>query len=417
MRILVIGSGGREHTIAWKLLKDNPGSTVVAAPGNGGTATLGSNLTLHDTQIRELASWASKNADLTVVGPEAPLTAGIVDLFEQSGLKVFGPGQSGARLESSKVFSKEFMRRHAIPTAAFSVFDDFEKAVAWIEKRDVPCVVKYDGLAAGKGVKVAATRKEAVSFLDEIYHRRIFGHDSDRVVIEDCLCGHEMSYLIITDGTSYVPLEPAQDYKRALDGDGGENTGGMGTYCPSRFITPALRTIIHATIVEPTLAGLRKDGIPYRGVLYCGLMLTDTGPSLLEYNVRFGDPETQTILPRLETNLLEIIAATIEGRLESVHPSWSSDVTVCVVLASGGYPAHYEKGKEITGFAAVRNALVFHAGTTSVNGRLLTNGGRVLGVVGKAGDFKAARKNAYAAAETISFEGKSYRKDIALFDG
>jgi len=414
MKILVVGGGGREHAIVWKLAKDNPAAAVHACPGNGGIAAAGHVCApVADRDVPALLGYAREiGADLTVVGPEIPLAAGIADAFAKAGLAVFGPARDAARLEASKSFSKLFMERNGIPSAAFSVHDDLAGARAALARRGMPVVVKYDGLAAGKGVAVASAREEADAFLRDIFEKRSFGA-APRVVIEDCLAGREISYLVVASGERFIPLAPAQDFKRARDGDRGPNTGGMGSYSPPAFMDPATCALIERTIVAPTLRGLAKEGMDFRGVLYCGLMLTADGPRVLEYNVRFGDPETQAILPRLESGLVELLQAAAEGSLDKAAVRWSTGRSVCVVLASGGYPGSYRTGVPVAGLDGVRDALVFHAGTRLDGRTVVTSGGRVLNVVGLGTDFASARTRAYAAADAISFDGKHCRRDIA----
>lgn len=415
MKILVIGSGGREHAIVWKLKKDNANSQILALPGNGGISQEAECLTVESGAPGEIASIASlKGVDLTVVGPEVPLSAGIADIFRQNGMKIFGPGKEGAALESSKLFAKQFMKRHNVPTADFSLAGDIEEGMRILEKREFPCVIKYDGLAAGKGVQVSENIEQARDFLEKIYVDGIFGKGNRAVIIEDCLSGTEMSYLVFTDTTHFVPMVPAKDYKRAFDWDRGPNTGGMGCYSPPAVFTSGLENIIQENIVMPTLEGLRKDGIDYRGVLYFGIMLTEKGPYVLEYNVRFGDPETQVILPRMESSLSEVMEAVAENALNRTSIHWSDMKSVCVILASGGYPGEYEKDMEIRGGDEIADDVtVFHAGTRKTeDGKLVTSGGRVLGITALAESVAAAREKVYRAAEIINFEGKHYRTDI-----
>jgi phosphoribosylamine---glycine ligase len=418
MRILVLGSGGREHAIVWKIKRDSGGNEIFVLPGNGGISyeaeCLSGSIDAPE-QVYEIAS--GKKIDLTVVGPEVPLSMGIVDVFMQKGLKIFGPLKKGAGLESSKWFAKEFMKRHNVPTADFSVVDSLKDGMKVLEKKQFPCVVKYDGLAAGKGVQVSENITEAEEFLHRIYTSREFGAESRKVIIEDCLTGTEMSYLIFTDTESFIPMVPAKDHKRVFDGNRGPNTGGMGCYSPPRFFNPEIEEIIKRRIVVPTLKGLQEENIDYRGVLYFGIMLTEKGPYVLEYNIRFGDPETQVILPRMESSLIEVMEAVIERSLNKIKMIWSDKRSVCVILASGGYPGRYEKGREIKGLDGVRDkgVMVFHAGTLKKqDGRVVTSGGRVLGVTAVDESLEAAREKAYSAAEIIGFEGKHYRTDIGI---
>lgn len=417
MKVMVIGSGGREHAIAWKIKKDNPETKLFALPGNGGICDIAECIPLHFNQPVEIVDASIKNnIDLTVVGPEAPLADGISDIFRKKGLKIFGPEKKGALLEASKSFAKEFMKKYKIPTANFNVVDSYNEGIHLLEKSKFPCVLKYDGLAAGKGVLVAENFNEALDFLKKIYIDRVFGEKSNKVIIEDCLKGQEMSYLIFTDTLNFLTMVPAKDYKRAFDNDRGPNTGGMGCYSPPFFFNSELEYRIKTEIVLPTLKGLEKENIDYRGVLYFGLMITQNGPYVLEYNVRFGDPETQVILPRLESNLLEIIEAVTEQSLRKCTIKWSERKSLCVILASSGYPGKYETGKEIKGIEEIKNSdvIIFHAGTKRQNGKILTAGGRVLAITATGDNFTEIREKVYKATEIIDFEGKHYRKDIGL---
>ena len=417
MKIMVIGSGGREHTLVWKIKKDNPETKLFAVPGNGGIADLAECISGGSGKPEYILDIAIKNKiGLTVVGPEVPLSEGISDVFIQNGLKIFGPVKKAAELEASKSFAKEFMKRHSIPTADFEVVENFDESIRALRKKSFPCVIKYDGLAAGKGVMVAKAFDEGMDFLKKIYTDRIFGNKNNKVVIEDCLEGKEISYLIFTDTIDFIPMVPAKDYKRVFDNDKGPNTGGMGCYSPPSLFNSILEEQIQKKIVIPTLTGLQKEGIDYRGVLYFGLMITQKGPYVLEYNVRFGDPETQVILPRLESNLLEIMEAVIEKSLRKCSIRWSNKKSLCVILASAGYPGKYETGKEIKGIEETKNLdiILFHAGTKKEKGKIITAGGRVLAITAKGNTFEEIRDKVYKAADTIEFEGKHYRKDIGL---
>lgn len=418
MRILVVGSGGREHALVWKLKRDNANDRIFALPGNGGISSDAECIPGNGDIPEEIVSASIlKGVDITIVGPEVPLSSGIVDVFSQKNLKIFGPSKKGAALESSKLFAKEFMKRHRIPTADFLVIETIEEGMKVLEKRGFPCVLKYDGLAAGKGVQVSENITQAKEFLHKIYRDKIFGSENQKVLIEDCLTGTEMSYLVFTDTTSFLPMVPAKDHKRVFDRDRGPNTGGMGCVSPPSIFTPEIEKVIQENIVVPTIKGLQKENIDYRGVLYFGLMLTAKGPYLLEYNVRFGDPETQVILPRMDICLIEVMDAVIKRSLDRVSIRWSNNTSVCVILASGGYPGEYKKGKEITGIDEIedRDVMVFHAGTKKrKDGKLVTSGGRVLGITAVAGDLATAREKSYRAAEIINFEGKHYRTDIGL---
>jgi len=417
MRVLIVGGGGREHALGWKIAQDG-GSTIYSAPGNAGLAELGPTVDIPPERIGELADFARENAiDCTVVGPEIPLIEGIVDEFLARGIRVFGPRRAAARIEGSKIFAKNLMRRHKIPTADFDVFDDAQDAHRYIDKKGAPIVVKADGAAAGKGVIVAedtATAHEAVAMMME---EKALGAAGLRVVIEERLIGQEMSLLFFTDGEEVSPLAPARDYKRVGDGDTGPNTGGMGCYSPVPFLNGDLMTDVLERITRPTIQALRLEGIRYRGVLYVGIILTNRGLKILEYNARFGDPETQVQMPRLETPLIEILEACSSGRLREVDIRWRDNAAACVVMAAGGYPGRYERGKVITGLrdaAEVDEAVVFHAGTKLDCGNVVTNGGRVLGVTAAGPDLPEARQRAYRAVSRIAFGGAFWRKDVAL---
>ncbi len=416
MRILVIGSGGREHALAWKLAQSPRVTDVFVAPGNGGTVGGKlANVPVAADDIFELVAFAQKNAiDLAVVGPEAPLVAGLVDAFQVAGVRAFGPSAAAARLEGSKVFAKQFMVEEGISTAPGAAFTDYDAALAYLRQFDGPVVVKADGLAAGKGVLVCDTRAEAEAALKQIMVDRAFGAAGDKVLIETRLEGEEASLLAFCDGTTVVPMLPARDYKRALDGDGGLNTGGMGGYCPSPYLTPELVNEVTRRVLQPAVDGMARRGTPYVGVLYAGLMLTAAGPRVLEFNCRFGDPETQLLMPLLDTDLVDIMLACIEGRLASVPITWKPLASVGVVLASGGYPGDYEKGKRISESANQgADVISFHAGTKLVDGELVTSGGRVLAIVATAPTLAEARERAYEAVTHVSFEGMHYRTDIA----
>lgn len=416
MKILVIGSGGREHALVWKLAQSPRVTSILCAPGNAGTATLAVNHPVAATDLPGLVSLArAESVDLTVVGPDDPLAAGIVDLFLKEGLRVFGPVAAAARLEASKSFAKEFMVRHGIPTAASHTFTDSASALAHCASSSYPLVVKADGLALGKGVVIAQSREEAEAAIREIMIEKVFGDAGNTVVIEEFLTGPECSIHALVDGTGYVLFPDAKDHKRALDGDRGLNTGGMGTISPSREVDAAMGGRIRREILDPFVKGLASDGLPFSGMLFPGLMMTAAGPKVLEFNCRFGDPETQSLMRRLRSDLLDLIEATIDGRLSSVTPEWDDRAAVCIVLASGGYPGPIEKGKVITGIgeaSADPDVVVFHAGTTSKGSDVVTAGGRVLGVTALGATLEEARAKAYAAAEKISFEGKQLRRDI-----
>ncbi|MEA3489467.1 MAG: phosphoribosylamine--glycine ligase [Candidatus Omnitrophota bacterium] len=415
MNILVIGSGGREHALCWKI-KQSPGvKDLYCSPGNGGTALEAVNVDVEVTEHHKVADFCrEKGIDLVVVGPEIPLAVGIADDLEAAGISVFGPVYAAARLESSKIFAKELMGRYNVPTAPFRIFDDFKKAEEYIRSEGAPIVVKAYGLAAGKGVIIAADVDEAVRAAEDMLVNKKFGSASQRIIVEECLTGEEASILVMTDGENIIPLASSQDHKRVYDGDKGPNTGGMGAYSPAPVIGDDLFDEILETCVRPTIEGLRNEGIVYRGVLYAGLMITDSGPKVLEYNVRFGDPETQVILPRMKTDLTELLMAAAKGDLSGKMIQWDERECVCVVLASGGYPGSYEKGKQITGIeeATGSGALVFHAGTREENGALVTSGGRVLNIVGMGQGIRDAVANTYRAVEKVRFDEMYYRKDI-----
>ncbi len=416
MNILVIGSGGREHTICWKLKQSPKVENLYCAPGNGGTSLDAVNVDLAVDEHSQIIDFCKdKNIDLVVVGPEAPLASGISDTLEAEGINVFGPGYSAARLESSKIFAKELMGRYNIPTASFRIFDDFDKAEEYIRVEGAPIVVKAYGLAAGKGVIVAEDVEEAVCAAKEMLVEKKFGASGSKIIVEEFLSGEEASILVLTDGENIVPMVSSQDHKRAYDDDKGPNTGGMGAYSPAPIIDDVLFDEIIETVIRPTIEGLRNEKILYKGVLYAGIMMTDSGPKVLEYNVRFGDPETQVILPRLKSDLAELFMAVAKGDLTGKTAEWDERDYVCVVLAAGGYPGSYEKGTSITGLeeAQKEGALVFHAGTKEKNTEVVTSGGRVLGVVGMGNGVVEAVENTYKAVNKIQFEGMHYRKDIA----
>lgn len=424
MKILVIGSGGREHALVWKLAQSSHVAQIWCAPGNAGIAQ--ERLTKNGASVESvnigaedlpklLAFAQGKQPDLTVVGPDNPLALGIVDLFQQSRLRIWGVNQKAAQFESSKVFSQKFMERHGIPTAAAGTFDDVVAAKKFAVSLG-KCVVKADGLALGKGVLICANPAEAERAVDEIMVGKAFGAAGARVVVQEFLEGTEVSLHALCDGRTAKLFPTSQDHKRALDGDLGLNTGGMGTYSPTPFLTDAQLAEATKLILEPFMQGCAAEGIDYRGILYPGVMLTKTGPKILEFNARFGDPETQVYLTRLENDLVELLNASVEGTLDKMELKWSPQASVCVVMASGGYPGNYAKGKVITGLDAANelpNTKVFHAGTALKDGQIVTNGGRVLGVTALGKDLKAAQAAVYAAVEKIQFEGAHFRRDIA----
>jgi phosphoribosylamine--glycine ligase len=414
MKVLIIGGGGREHAICWKIKTYSENYEIFSIPGNGGISLIGKCIKKDVGNFEEVMEVVKKNKiDVIIVGPENPLSDGIVDFFKNKGIKIFGPEKKGAILESSKCFAKEFMKKYEVPTADYEIGESFEESIKILEKRSYPCVIKYDGLAAGKGVRIVENFNEGKNYIEEIFNKKIF-KGKPIVVIEDCLNGKELSYLIFTDTETYIPMVPAKDYKRVFDGDRGPNTGGMGCYSPPIYFNEELEREIKVKIVEPTIKGIQKENIDYRGVLYFGLMITEKGPYVLEYNVRFGDPETQVILPRLENDLIEIVESIIERDLKRVKIKWKQEKSLCVILASKGYPSEYEKGKEIKGIDKVKDVIIFHSGTKIENSKIYTDGGRVLGITGIDKDTIKLREKVYKAVETINFEGKHYRKDIGI---
>ncbi len=415
MKVLVVGGGGREHALVWKLRQSPRLTKIYCAPGNGGIAADAECVPCKAEDIIGLRDFAlAEKIDLTVVGPEAPLVAGIVDLFQASGLRAFGPGARAALLEGSKLFAKEAMVRYGIPTAGFQVFREIEPACRYLRSLDGPCVVKADGLAAGKGVIVAENRAEAESAVRLIMEERAFGTAGDAVIIEERLEGEEVSVLAFTDGQTVLPMVASQDHKRVGDGDTGPNTGGMGAYSPPPVYTRALHEQVCSQVLNPLIQGLRGDGINYRGVIYAGLMLTANGPYVLEFNCRFGDPETQVVIPRLRSDLLAVLDAVVSERLSEIALDWDTRAAACVVLASGGYPGPYESGKAIAGLEQVPpGVMVFHSGTRNAGSKLATAGGRVLGVTALGATVGQAVRVAYQGVGGISFEGMHFRRDIA----
>jgi phosphoribosylamine--glycine ligase len=417
MKILVIGSGGREHALVWKIAHSQRVTKLFCAPGNAGIAELAECVPIAATDLERLAAFASeKKTDLTIVGPEVPLCAGIVDVFHAKGLRVFGPNKRAAQLEGSKVFSKSLLLKYNVPTASAAIFDNADAARAHLRKVGAPIVVKADGLAAGKGVIVAASVAEAERAIAEIMEQKVFGAAGGQVVIEECLRGDELSVMALVDGQSFRMLAAAQDHKRALDGDRGPNTGGMGAYSPTPLLDEKFQGQV-AEIFRRTLAGLQAEGIEYRGVLYAGLMITDCGPHVLEFNCRFGDPETQVVLPRMDFDLVEAAEATINGSVSRLSLAWKSDAAVCVVMAAGGYPGEYRRGQAIAGLkeaAKSDKVCVFHAGTRrNASGQMVTDGGRVLGITALGESIETAARRAYEAVQQIHFDGAHFRRDIA----
>ena len=416
MKLLVIGSGGREHALAWKLHESQQMEELYCAPGNAGIAQEAECLPVDISQTKAIVDLAKQlRADLTIVGPEAPLVAGVVDEFEKEGLAIIGPSKAAARLEGSKIFAKEFMRRNSIPTARYEVAESFDEAIHTLARFPLPVVVKADGLAAGKGVIVAHNASEAEQAVEDFMIRKTLGSAGARVVIEECLAGEETSFIVLTDGRGILPLVPTQDHKALLDDDLGPNTGGMGAYSDDSILSESLHDEILRTIVAPTLAGMEMEGSPYHGFLYCGLMMTPAGPMLLEYNVRLGDPETQPIMMRLRSDLADLLVASLEGRLATVDVHWSPNPAVCVVLASKGYPGKPETDKLVTGYESVEalgGVKIFHAATRVRDHQLLTTAGRVMGVTAIAEDLPSAIQRAYAGVAKLHFEGMHYRTDI-----
>ncbi|MBM3253877.1 MAG: phosphoribosylamine--glycine ligase [Candidatus Omnitrophica bacterium] len=430
MKILVIGSGGREHALCWKIAKSKKVDKIFCALGNGGISDIAEIVNIKADDIKSLINFVKENRiDLTVVGPEAPLVVGIVDEFGKEGLKIFGPTKNAALLESSKVFAKELMRKIGVPTADFRVFDNVENARTYVKSKNTfPVVIKADGLCAGKGVIIVNSQEEAENTIKQIMVGRIFGDSGNRIIIEDCLVGEEASILVLTDGINIIPLATSQDHKRIFDDDKGPNTGGMGAYSPTTLITEDLEKEIMEKIIIPVIASMVMEGSPYKGVLYAGIMVTEGGPFVLEFNVRFGDPETQAILPRLKGDLIEALLSSIDGTLDKVKLEWDRRSCVSVVISSGGYPGNYQTEKEIKGLDKLKDGndiVVFHAGTgktslqltadsSQVTAKYYTSGGRVLNVTALGDNIREAREKAYKSIERIHFEGMHFRKDIGM---
>jgi phosphoribosylamine---glycine ligase len=417
MKVLVIGGGGREHAIVWKLSQSRSVDKIYCCPGNAGIAALAECINVNQNDFNALLDFVKYEwVDLTIVGPEDPLSRGIVDIFEKEGRRILGPTKAAAQLESSKAFSKDLMKSHGIRTAEYRVFTSYLHAQEYIRFKGTPIVIKADGLAAGKGVFMANTMDEALDALNTIMKDKAFGDAGNKVIVEECLKGEEASYMIFTDGRSIVPMVSSQDHKRIFDGDKGPNTGGMGAYSPAPVVTGELEKVVLEKIMKPTIRALRSEGIKYKGVLYAGLMIDNGIPSVLEFNCRLGDPETQPVLSRLKTDLMDIAMAVTEERLSEVNIEWDADPAVCVVISSSGYPGKYRKGDVITGIEeanAMEGVHVFHAGTVFKDDHVVTAGGRVLGVTATGKDIAAAQSNAYDAAGKIHFDGMHYRKDIA----
>ncbi|EQI74740.1 phosphoribosylamine--glycine ligase [Clostridioides difficile Y307] len=414
MKILVVGGGGREHAICWKLSKEKNVEKIYCAPGNAGIANVAECVNIGDTNIEELLKFAKENEiGLTIVGPEVPLVMGIVDEFEKEGLRVFGPNKKCAQLEGSKAFSKEFMIKHNIPTAKYKEYTNLEEAISEIDSFGYPVVIKADGLAAGKGVVIPENREDAIATLKEMMSDKKFGAAGDKIVIEEFLKGIETSILAFVDNDTIVPMASAKDHKKVNNYEQGPNTGGMGTFSPSEIYTEELANKVKETVLEKTLEGFKKDGLNFKGILFVGLMITEDGEKVLEYNVRFGDPETQSVLFRLETDLHEIMEAILDNKLKDIEINYSDDEAVCVMLTSGGNPDSYEKGKIITGLENLDDDIVvFHSGTKMFDGNLVTNGGRVIGITAKSTTVKDAAEKVYENIKKINFEGMHYRTDI-----
>lgn len=417
IKVLVIGGGGREHAIVWNLARSRHVEKIYCVPGNAGIAGLGECMNISSNSFDALLDFVKHEwIDLTVVGPEEPLSKGIVDAFEKQGIRILGPNSAAAKVESSKVFAKDFMKRYGIPTSEYRVFTSYMQARDYVRLKGAPLVVKADGLAAGKGVIVAETQEEAIDALGLIMKQKAFGKAGEKVVVEECLHGEEASFMVFTDGTTVLPMVSSQDHKRAFDGDRGPNTGGMGAYSPAPVITDRVQSLIMEKVMAPALKGFNQEGIKYKGILYAGLMIKDETPYVLEFNCRLGDPEAQPVLSRLETDLMDIAFAITDERLSDISLKWKTEASVCVVLASKGYPGTYEKGKPIRGIDEamnMENVMVFHAGTAFKGNEVVTSGGRVLGVTALGANIKEAKERAYSAVEKIGFEGMHYRTDIA----
>lgn len=417
MKVLVVGSGGREHTLVWKIAQSPRVREIYCAPGNAGIKNLATCVNISADNIKGLADFAEeKRIDLTIVGPEGPLVEGIVDEFETRCLDIFGPSKAAAQIEGSKVFSKNLMKKYDIPTADYQVFDKFKDAITYIDTVDVPLVVKAEGLAAGKGVIIAKDRDEAKAAVKDIMINKTFGDSGARIVIEEFLEGPEVTILAVSDGRIAVPMVSSRDHKPIFDGNKGPNTGGMGAVSPAPAYGLELAEVVDKNIIQRTIDAMANEGIPFKGILYIGLMLTKTGPKVLEYNCRFGDPETQVVIPRLKTDLIDIVDAVINNNLSNIKIEWKDETAVCVVMSSGGYPGVYEKGKIINGIneAESLDTVVFHAGTELYNNKIVTAGGRVLGVTALGEDIRDARKKVYEAVSKIHFDSAYYRKDIGL---
>ena len=414
MKILVVGGGGREHAICWKLSNESNVEKIYCAPGNAGISSIAECINIGDSDIESLLKFAKENKiDITIVGPEIPLVAGIVDVFEKEGLKIFGPNKKCAQLEGSKSFSKDFMIRHNLPTAKYKEYTNLDEAITEIDSFGYPVVIKADGLAAGKGVVIPENREDAITTLKEMMSDKKFGKAGDKIVVEEFLNGIETSILAFVDNDTIVPMVSSKDHKKVFEGEAGLNTGGMGTFSPSEIYTDELAKEVQEKILDKTLEGFKKDNLNYKGILFVGLMITEDGPKILEYNVRFGDPETQSVLFRLDTDLNKIISAILDNNLKNIEINYSKEEAICVMLTSGGYPENYEKGKVITGLENLdSDIVVFHSGTKFDNGNIVTNGGRVIGITAKGKTVKEAGEKVYENIKKIDFEGMHYRKDI-----
>ena len=414
MRILVVGGGGREHAICWKLSNESNVEKIYCAPGNAGISNVAQCIDIQDSDIENLLKFAKENQiDLTIVGPEIPLVAGIVDAFEKEGLKIFGPNKECAQLEGSKAFSKDFMIRHNLPTAKYKEYTNLDEAISEIDSFGYPVVIKADGLAAGKGVVISENREDAITTLKEMMSDKKFGKAGDKIVVEEFLNGIETSILAFVDNDTIVPMVSSKDHKKVFEGETGLNTGGMGTFSPSEIYTDELAKEIREKILDKTLEGFKKDNLNYKGILFVGLMITEDGPKILEYNVRFGDPETQSVLFRLDTDLNKIISAILDNNLKNIEINYSKEEAICVMLTSGGYPENYEKGKVISGLENLdSDIVVFHSGTKFDNENIVTNGGRVIGITAKGKTVKEAGEKVYENIKKINFEKMHYRKDI-----
>ncbi|MDD4050810.1 MAG: phosphoribosylamine--glycine ligase [candidate division Zixibacteria bacterium] len=416
MKILVVGSGGREHALVWKLKSSPLVKRIYVAPGNAGIGLMADNVNLKVDDLEGVARFEQKKEiDLTVVGPELPLTLGIVDLFEKRGLRIFGPSKKAAEIEGSKAFAKEFMRKYHIPTASFVVFDDKARALEFAREAAYPLFIKASGLAAGKGAVMAPNAEEAAAVIERMMGEKVFGEAGAKIVIEDRLAGQEVTIMAFTDGKTILPMLSSQDHKQIFDGDQGPNTGGMGAYCPVPYVSDQMMQTIREQILEPAIYGLEKEGRRYKGILYAGLMITPVGPKVIEFNCRFGDPETQVVLPLLKSDLADIFIAIVDGNLNIIEPVWKEGAAVCVVMTSRGYPDKYETGAKITGVRTYRenHAYLFHAGTRHEGNTWYTAGGRVLGVTAVNQDIRSAVKAVYDTMENIHFEGAHFRRDIA----